>query len=258
MTAGTSTGVGRHVRHPTGSSRSWARLRSLRFPLGAFVVWRLAWAVTAWLVSGEPTRMITAWDGQWYLRILHDGYAYVPDAAQPTAFFPLLPWLTQGVLRIVRSELAAILIVTNAAALGAVCAFFVAIREWRGERIARSALILLLAWPTSYVLWSFYSEALFIAASAVALWAFHRNRHVVVVVAAAAATMTRVPGILIVVLLVGMRIWQERRLDWVAVAYATAGLGLAPSCWPNRCKPETHSASSRRASRGDAGPRHPG
>lgn len=232
MTAATRTGTGRHVRHPTRSVWRPDLVRSLRFPVAAFVVWRVVWAAVAWLFSGAPTHMITAWDGQWYLRILHDGYAYMPDAlpasAQPTAFFPLLPWLTQVVLWVVRNELVAVLFVTNVAALGAVVAFFVAVGEWRGERIARSALVLLLVWPTSYVLWSFYSEALFVAASALALWAFHRDRHGLVVAGAALATMTRVPGILLVALLVGMRIWQQRRLDWVAVAYAAAGLGLVP------------------------------
>lgn len=218
-----------HVPSSRRGRASWlSRLGLLRFPLVAFLIWRPAWGLLAWLVTGHPTDMMTAWDGEWYLRILRDGYAFVPDAAQPTAFFPLLPWVTEPVLVVVRNELVAVLIVTNLAALAAICAVFVALREWRGERIARTALVLFLVWPTSYILWSYYSEALFIAASALALWAFRRNLHAVVVIAAALATMARVPGVLLVVLLVGMRIWQERRVDRVAVAYGSAGLAFVP------------------------------
>ncbi|MCE7884739.1 MAG: hypothetical protein DYH08_12930 [Actinobacteria bacterium ATB1] len=206
--------------------RSAARV--LVFPLVAFAVWRSAWALTAWAIAGDPVDLVTAWDGEWYLRILHNGYEFIPDSAQPTAFFPLLPWVTRPVVWLVRSELVAILVVTNLAAAGALCAVYVTLREWRGERTARSGLVLLLVWPASYILWSYYSEALFLAASAAALWAFRRHVHWLVVVGAALATMSRIPGVLLVALLVALRIREMRRLEPVALLYAAGVLALVP------------------------------
>jgi hypothetical protein len=67
-----------------------------------------------------------------------------------------------------------------------------------------------------------------VAASAAALWAFRRHVHWLVAVGAGLATMSRIPGVLLVLLLVTLRIREVRRVDAVALVYASAGLALLP------------------------------
>lgn len=199
------------------------------FPLAAFALWRLAQIALLWVVGGDPIEDVTAWDGGWYLRILEDGYVHSDTGAQqPTAFFPFMPWLTRLAEAVVRHQGVAIGLVTNVGAAAAVVAVYGVAAEWRDQRTARWAIAFMLAFPVSYFLWSFYTEAIFIAASAAAFWAHHRGMHRTAAVCAAVVVMTRVPGGLIVVLLVGLRLLETRRIDRVVVIYALAALAVVP------------------------------
>ena len=140
--------------------------RSWYFPVAAFAVWRLVQGVALVALGGSALPSLSAWDGLWFARILRHGYTPVRGDHQPTAFLPLLPWLTRGVQLVVRSEQVAATLVTTVAALGAVAVVYALGRRWKGEATARAAVVVLLVFPTSFFLWQFYSEALFVALTA--------------------------------------------------------------------------------------------
>lgn len=208
-----------------GTVRAW---RGLAFPVVAFGVWRLAHLLALALLGAAPLAPTFAWDAHWYLRIMRAGYLPWAEsgATQATAFFPLVPWLARAVEGLLGSEEAAMLVVANAAALVAVVLVYVAVRAWRDERVARAGLVILLLYPSSLFLWMFYTEAAFIALSALVLIACRRDRPLLAGAFSAPLAMTRIPGILIVPAALAALIERRRRPAPTWIALLLAGLGL--------------------------------
>ena len=84
--------------------------------------------------------------------------------------------------------------------------------------------LLLALFPVSLFLWAFYSEGLFIALGAGAVWADRKERHWLAAVLLCGVSATRVIGIMVVVALVVARLWRMRRIDGAALLYGAAGL----------------------------------
>ena len=217
-----------------------ARARRYRFPLTAFVVWRIAQLVVVQGFGGQSAlRQISGlrpesnpgfflWDGAWYQRILHHGYARFHGGQEDPNFFPLLPWMTRAIRFFVRSELAAAVIVTTVAALAAVVLVFEVVRRWKGESVARWSLVLLLAFPTSFFLWQFYTEGLLIAFSAAAILAMMDEKIWLAGVCGAGAAMARPPGVLLIAVLLVMYLEKSRKVGWdiAWLGLCLAGLGI--------------------------------
>jgi hypothetical protein len=205
------------------------------------VVWRVAQLSTILAFGGQSALRQTTgflpashpglflWDGAWYQRIAHAGYRPIPgNTQQPTNFFPLLPWITRAVRLLVRSEVAAEIIVTTAASLAAVLLVYEVMRRWKGEGVARWTIVLFLAFPTSFFLWQFYTEGLFIALCAGAMLAMLQRKAWLAGALGAAAAMTRPPGILLLLVLGVMYVGERRRLhrDVAWLALCLVGLGI--------------------------------
>ena len=201
-----------------------------RFPVAAWVVWRLTHLAVTLASGGDPVAGIVRWDGNWYLRIAQHGYQYWEATRwqQATAFFPLLPWVTRAVQFATGSQTIAVVLVTNLASLVAVVMVWAAVSGWRRERVANAAVVVLLAYPSSLFLWGFFTEAMLVALSAAAFLAQERDRPWVAGALAAAAAMTRIPGLLLTpVLLIG-ELRRRRRLTPRCAAYGIGVLGLGP------------------------------
>lgn len=170
------------------------------------------------------------WDGSWFRTILADGYVVTDpsfETWQNPAFLPGIVWVTEPFTWLLEDRLAAFL-VANALSLAAFVAVYVAVRAWASERRARGAVLALACWPTSFFLWTYYSEALFITASAVAFWADARSKRATAAVAIVAASSTRVVGLLFGPVMAAARIWRLRRVDLTACLYAaSSGVALA-------------------------------
>ncbi len=225
----------------TFAVKARARFRPYLFPTFAYVIWRAAQLATIQAFGGQSALRQTSgllpeshpgfflWDGAWYQRILHAGYTPFPGGGQqPANFFPLLSWTTRVVRLVVRSELAAAVLVTSVASLAAVVLVFEIMRRWKGEAIARWSVVLLLAFPTSFFLWQYYTEALFIALTAGSLLAMMNRKVWLAGILGAFAAMTRPPGILVMLVLGIMYLEQRRRIDRDAVwlILCAAGLGV--------------------------------
>lgn len=215
----------------TVSRHGWRRLwRFLVFPLAAWSIWRVAQGLIVWFWGGDPVSVVMQWDGGWYEWILDHGYEYRPDMGvqQPIAFFPFVSWVTWLAEFAVGRRAVAIGIVTLVGSAASVVAVYGCARAWRGERVARWAVVFMLVFPVSFFLWSFYTEAIFIAASAGAFWAHRRGNHGIAAVLAAIAAMTRVFGLLVGVILIGLRLFGDKRPDRVAVWYLLGALAFIP------------------------------
>ncbi len=203
-------------------------LRGIRFPIAVFACWRLVQLAFLWASSGPLVETAYRYDGAHYLRILHYGY-WNPRPQMPShAFFPGISWLSSPLYWLTGSDAATVHVVATVTALAAFVAVWGATKTWRDERTARLAVVLMAVFPSSLFLWSFYSEGLFIALSAGAVWADRRDRKGLAALCLAGVACTRSVGILVAVVLVVASVVRRRGIDRWAVAYLAAGVaGMA-------------------------------
>jgi hypothetical protein len=198
-------------------------------------------------VPGWPARgvtpgwhnLFTVWERQdalWYLRIADQGYA-TDDAS--AAFFPLYPLVVRGVSFVLGGHpLAAGLLVSNAAFLGALLVMWALTRSELSEELARRAVLYAAVFPTAFFFVAPYSESLFLLLVVTAFWAARRSRWELAGVAGALAALTRNLGVVLFLPLAleavyqslssQPRRWQVRALAWslAPVAGTLAYLGF--------------------------------
>jgi Gpi18-like mannosyltransferase len=142
--------------------------------------------------------LFTAWerfDALWFLRIAADGYRAADGSA---AFFPLYPLVVRAVSALLGGHpFAAGLLVSNTAFLGALLVVYSLTRSELSEPVARTTVVLLCCFPTSFFFFAPYSESLFLLLASTALWGARRGRWAVAGAAGFGAALTRNVGIVV-------------------------------------------------------------
>lgn len=172
------------------------------------------------------------WDAAWYASIVKKGYRFSAEHSSNAAFYPLLPGLTRAVALLVGDWRVAALIVVNICSLGLVAAL---------ERLSafelpkvdtRTASHLLLAFPSSFFLVSFFSESVFLVCAAFSMFGYVRQRYVSAGVWGMLAMLSRSTGLVLAIALLADLIWRRVRdkqpIPWRAswLALVPAGLGV--------------------------------
>jgi hypothetical protein len=216
------------VRYAAPALLAYAGVRAL----GLLVL--AAWAAAE---GGSAHTLLSArWDSLWYARIAEDGYGYtarLPDGgAHPDlAFFPLLPALERGVSALTPLGVPdAGLFVSAVSSLCAAAALFAIGDRLHGRRAGVTLAALWGALPVGIVQSMAYSESLFTALAAWAVYAVLTGRWVWAGTLAAFAGLTRPVGAAVVAavwLTAAERLRRERRL----APRAVAGTALAPLGW---------------------------
>jgi hypothetical protein len=190
---------------------------------GLTIGMELDWvALSAPHVSPSPIEflnIVTQWDGQWYLRIVDQGYTYAPERASNVAFFPMLPLFGRGVtLFTALSSHASLWVVAQWSLIGSLALFWKYLGAQRTsvalkrvgflDRFAVAALVL---YPPSFFLWMAYSESLFLLLCLVAMLGIQRGWHPLwIAIFAGAATGTRPVGVALLVPL-ALYVWRQER-----------------------------------------------
>ncbi|MFE0681767.1 glycosyltransferase family 39 protein [Streptomyces sp. NPDC058961] len=194
----------------------------------------LVLALWSRLAGSDAHDLLSArWDSIWYVRVAESGYDFTltaPDGRvlSDQAFFPLLPWLEQAVAAM--SPLGpgdAGLLISGLAGLLAAWGMYLMGHHLYGHRAGLLLVALWAAMPVGIVQSMAYSEALFAALAAWALYAVLRRRWVAAGLLASLAGLTRPVG-----LAVAAALWagavvearRTRRLD----ARMLIGMVLAP------------------------------
>lgn len=180
--------------------------------------------------------VLTSWDGQWYQRIVSDGYPRVvpahvtyliPEAR--AAFFPAYPMLVRVLDNIIPGGVTTAALLINFV-LGAAAVLLVGLlaRQLYGVAIAEKAMVLTALFPGAFVLSFAYTEALLITVAAGCLWCLHHQRWWWAGILASIGSATRPNGVaLAAACAVAAFIAIRRRREWIAlVAPAIAPLGL--------------------------------
>jgi hypothetical protein len=187
-----------------------------------------------WLTPDVPLGTLNIWahwDGAWYSQIAAEGY----ETHASTAFFPLYPLLMRsfaelfgGPLSLGALSLWGVLISLLALPFALYVVYLIAQDGW-GEQTARLTTLTLSFFPTTFFFNAAYTESLFLALSAGALWAARVRKDLLLACALAGfATATRNVGMFLVVPLAyeWLRGGAGRGYGW---GRGLACLALAPS-----------------------------
>jgi hypothetical protein len=199
-------------------------------------------SVPGWLAHQIPDpgwhNLFTAWerfDGLWFLRIAAEGYRAHDGSA---AFFPLYPFAIRVVSFLIGGHpFAAALIVSNGAFLGALIVLYSLTRSELSDGVARTTIVLLCLFPTSFFFFAPYGESLFLLLAVTALWGARRGRWMVAGLAGFGAALTRNIGVVVAVAIAAEAIqqWSERKRALVqglaAAACTASGLVLVLGYW---------------------------
>jgi hypothetical protein len=143
--------------------------------------------------------LFTAWerfDALWFLRIADSGYRVGDGSA---AFFPLYPVTIRAVsILLLGRPFAASVLVSNAAFFGALVVTYRLTSMEFDERRARTTVVLIAFFPTSYFFLMPYSESLFLLLAVSAFWGARRGRWVLAGTCGALAALTRSVGLVLV------------------------------------------------------------
>jgi Mannosyltransferase (PIG-V) len=147
-------------------------------------------------VTRNALSRLDHWDSNWFTRIAVHGYRE-PDTA---AFFPLYPILVRAVdAALPGGALPAALIVSNAAALGALAVLYRLVERDFGRSLADRTAWYLIAFPTAFFLSVGYNESLFLLASASCLYLLRGGRWLAAGLLGGLAAATRSVGVLLLV-----------------------------------------------------------
>jgi hypothetical protein len=155
------------------------------------------------------------WDGRWLAHIATNGY----DTDAATAFFPLYPLVLRvGAETGVGVAMIGVAI-SSLATLAALYFVFALGQAWYGERAALAAIVTLAFFPTAFYLNAVYTDPLFLALTAGALWALYVRRRLLLAGAfAALAALTRNIGGLLVLALAYEWVRNRREFGWTGLA----------------------------------------
>ncbi|MFB0615327.1 mannosyltransferase family protein [Streptomyces sp. AGS-58] len=163
--------------------------------------------LTAWSAArgrSAYTLLTARWDSLWYTRVAEGGYGYevrLPngDVHSSLAFFPLLPWLERLLHTVAPLSYAdAGFVVSLLASLAAAAGIFAVADRVYGPRAGVCAVLLWAVLPVGAVQWMAYSESLFTALAAWALYAVLTGRWLTAGALAALAGLTRPVGLAVV------------------------------------------------------------
>ncbi|MEU3203636.1 hypothetical protein ABZ702_07075 [Streptomyces cyaneofuscatus] len=182
--------------------RTAAALRAAAPALAVYAAVRALGLLGLWAAaqaSGKDplARLTGRWDSVWYQRIAENGYGYtatLPDGTlhPDLAFFPLLPALERGISEVTPLTLGgAGLLVAWTAGLLAAWGIFAVGAELYGRRTGVVLAALWGVYPTAFVQSMAYTETLFTALAAWALYAVLKGRWLVAGVLCVLAGLTR-------------------------------------------------------------------
>ncbi|HUR87102.1 MAG TPA: mannosyltransferase family protein [Solirubrobacteraceae bacterium] len=174
------------------------------------------------------------WDSVWYLAIAGDGYG----GGAREAFFPLYPLLVKVVGAPPGSALIGGALLSTALLLAGLVVLHRLVALDHDRAVARNAVLVTACFPMSFFFSAVYSESLFLALSVGSVYAARRDRWALAGALGALAAATRSAGIVLLVPLVLIYLWDtgpptlraRRPLRGDVLWLALVPLGLAAYC----------------------------
>jgi Mannosyltransferase (PIG-V) len=171
----------------------------------------------------------TRWDAGWYRHIATHGYldqVVGPTGQRNLAFYPFYP-LTMRIVGLSGLDpLAAGILVSNLAFLGALLLLHRMVRARSGADAAFRCILLLSVFPFSFYFSAVYSESLFLLLAVGSLYLAHQGRWAAASLCALLCGATRAPGLALAPAL-GLLYLERIRFDFRRVRPDVLWLGLS-------------------------------
>jgi hypothetical protein len=186
----------------------WAASRLLYLVCGSILAWVVPTSgfqrVTLDMPPGTMN-LWSHWDGEHYVTLALGGYLSPPDNVSP-AFFPLYPLLVRSLAELFGGPISREVLSVWGPLLSLLVLPFalyfvygIALDGW-GDRVAKSAVLALAFFPTTFFLNAAYTESLFLALSAGSVWAVRVRKDLLLACALAGlASATRNVGVFLLV-----------------------------------------------------------
>lgn len=176
--------------------------------------------------------MWSRWDAGWYRGLAQSGYNFNPDRPSNAAFFPLYPMLLKAVHVLFRSQrdmwwFVSGIVVSNVGLAAALVYLFLLVRLEFDGATARRAVLYLLIFPTTFFLSAVYAESIFLAGIIGSFYHARKREWWLAGILGCAATLSRPPGVVILVGLVAEYVLQCD-FDWRKVRLNVSALLLVP------------------------------
>ncbi len=150
------------------------------------------------------------WDVEYFLRIVQHRYSTSDGTAQ---FHPLLPWLAMPTAWLSGQPLLGLMLVSSLASALLLLAFERLARLDLNAEAARASTLLLLFFPSTYVIFAPYTEGLWLLCAVLCFLCARHGKWWLAGVAGAFATLTRQQG-LFLALPLAWELWEASGRDW--------------------------------------------
>lgn len=209
----------------------WRVVRDIALPIVAIRIVMLAfgWLAAAIFAPGSIDQgflqIWDRWDGPHFLEVAATGYGPPTDPAR-IVLFPLYP-LAIRVGSIVLAPLVAAMAISFVSTVAAAIGLYRLVRLDGPERLARMAVVAMVAFPTAYAFVAPYSEAIFLALTVWAFVAMRRDDARLAGILAGLAALSRIQGVFLLPALGVEYLLLRRRLDRDALWLLLPGVGFA-------------------------------
>lgn len=174
-----------------------------------------------------PIKYLAIWqrfDANWYISIAETGYG---DITGDIHFPPLFPILIRILKPLFGSAFLAGLVISHLATLYAIKLLYETFYEWGESLPAKRTTLLMLIYPTSFFLFSVYTESLFLVLALLSLQHMRRHSWVWAGFWAFCAILTRLQGIALIIPMIYL-MWMERQflkkaIQWFGLAQPAIG-----------------------------------
>lgn len=157
-------------------------------------IWPPAPPVSEWL---ERTFISpwARWDVSWYTRIITNGYSKGDGTAN---FHPLYPWLGKLLTNLISNPTFSLLIISTISSLLLLLIFKKLLAFASGNEETSLSLMILLLFPTSFVLFAPYPESLFLLFSILCMYFLRKRKWAFAGYSAFFAVLTRQQGLFLI------------------------------------------------------------
>ena len=152
--------------------------------------------LAARIAGNSFARVWERWDAVYYVRILTNGYS-ADDGT--TNFHPLYPLLAWPFAEVTKSPILALLLISSIATAALYLLFNRFAQLDLPANQARTATLLLIFWPISYVVYLPYTESTWLCFAVLCLIYARRSRWWAAAICASAATLTRQQGLFLII-----------------------------------------------------------
>jgi hypothetical protein len=170
------------------------------------------------------------WDAVWYVTILTTGYQADNGS---TSFHPLYIWLSKLFFLLGLDPVLSLVLTSSIASLGLFWMFYKLASIDLSPEESRIALLLLVTFPISFILFAPYTESTFIFFTVLALYQLRKRRWLWVALAATLASLARQQGVFLILPMLWY-VWEDYKTSliglmkawrvWFALVSAPMGL----------------------------------